>query len=710
MGESMNHSEIVNFIWGVANLIRDTFKRGKYQDVILPLTVLRRLDCVLDPTKEDVLQRQAELRGRGLEDLHSQLCRSSGFAFYNTSRYNFALILADAPNVAANLRNYIAGFSQNMREVLERFDFDNTISKLDEAGLLFQVLERFGNVDLHPDLIDNATMGTIFEELIRRFNEALNENPGEHFTPRDVVHLMVGLMLAGDEGKIGDSGVVRTVYDPCCGSGGMLTIAKERINIGHLDNGNLLTRPVNPDAEIHLFGQEVNPETWAVSRSDLYMKDPTGRDADSIVFGTTLSNDRHAARSFDYLIANPPYGKDWKRDESTVRAEHNRGATGRFGPGLPRISDGQLLFLLHMLAHTKNPEEGGSRIAIIMNGSPLFTGDAASGESEIRRYIFENDLLEALIALPEQLFYNTGIATYVWLLTNRKAPERKGKVQLIDASTFWTPMPRSLGDKRRQIPPEKAQDILKILNDYANGDIRPVAKDGKPEEAIVSRVFPTTHFGYRKVTVERPLRLNFQVTPERIMRLEDERSFQALAKSKKRGYAANQEEARGRMLQEELRKMLNGLPETVVKDRKAFTDILDDVAKQAGIKLSAPVRKAILNALGERDETAAICLDKDGNPEPDPELRDTERVPLAEAVNVFFQREVKPNVPDAWVDESKKDAKDGEVGIVGYEINFNRYFYRYSPPRPLEDIDADIQDIEADMVRMLREVTASTSS
>ena len=414
----MNHSEIVNFIWGVANLIRDTFKRGKYQDVILPLTVLRRLDCVLYPTKEDVLQRQAELRGRGLEDLHNQLCRSSGFAFYNTSRYDFERLLADAPNVAANLRNYIAGFSQNMREVLERFDFDNTISKLDEAGLLFQVLEKFGNVELHPDQIDNATMGTIFEELIRKFNEALNENPGEHFTPRDVVHLMVGLMLAGDENKIGGSGVVRTVYDPCCGSGGMLTIAKERINVGHLDNGNLLTGPVNTDAEIHLYGQEVNPETWAVSKSDLYMKDPTGRDADSIVFGTTLSNDRHAARSFDYLIANPPYGKDWKRDESAVRAEHNRGAAGRFGPGLPRISDGQLLFLLHMLARAKNPEEGGSRIAIIMNGSPLFTGDAASGESEIRRYVFENDLVEALIALPEQLFYNTGIATYVWVLTN----------------------------------------------------------------------------------------------------------------------------------------------------------------------------------------------------------------------------------------------------------------------------------------------------
>ena len=603
----MNHSEIANFIWGVANLIRDTFKRGKYQDVILPLTVLRRLDCVLSPTKENVLQRQAHLSGRGLENLHRQLCDASGFEFYNTSRYDFERLIADAPNVAANLRNYIAGFSPNMREVLERFDFDNTISKLDEAGLLFQVLERFGNVDLHPDRIDNAAMGTIFEELIRRFNEALNENPGEHFTPRDVVHLMVDLMLAGDENNIGGNGVVCTIYDPCCGSGGMLTIAKERINIGHLENGNLLTGPVSPDAEVHLFGQEVNPETWAVSKSDLFMKDPTGRDADNIVFGTTLSNDRHAARSFDYLIANPPYGKDWKRDESAVRAEHNRGGGTRFGPGLPRISDGQLLFLLHMLARAKDPGEGGSRIAIIMNGSPLFTGDAASGESEIRRYIFENDLLEALIALPEQLFYNTGIATYIWLLTNRKAVERRGKVQFIDASTFWTPMPRSLGDKRRQIPLEKARDILKILEDYRDGDTRLTTRDGKQEESVVSHIFPTTHFGFRRITVERPLRLNFQPTPERIERLNEERGFQGLAKSRKRGYAAIQEEEQGRKLQESLLKLLNGLPGKKVTDRKAFESTLDDEAKRAGIKLPAAARKAILNALAERDETAAVC-------------------------------------------------------------------------------------------------------
>jgi type I restriction enzyme M protein len=703
----MNHGEIVSFLWGIADLIRDTFRRGHYQDVILPLTVLRRLDCVLAPKKEKVLQRQAELRGRGLEDLDAQLRRASGFAFYNTSRYDFEKLLADAPHLAANLRNFIAGFSPNMREVIEKFDFDNTISKLDEAGLLFQVLERFKNVDLHPDKVDNPAMGTIFEELLRKFNEALNENPGEHFTPRDVVHLMVDLMLAGDEDRIRRRGVVCTVYDPCCGSGGMLMITKEHITVGLRKNGDLLRPAINKDAEIHLFGQEVNPETWAVSKSDLFMKDPTGRDADNIAYGTTLANDRHAGTTFDYLIANPPYGKDWKRDEDAVRAEHERGAAGRFSPGLPRISDGQLLFLLNMLDHANDPKEDGSRIAIIMNGSPLFTGDAGSGESEIRRFIFENDLLEALIALPEQLFYNTGIATYVWVVTNRKAPARKGKVQLIDATAFWVPMRRSLGDKRREIPLDKAQDIVQILRDFRDGDMRKVAKDGKEEEVVVSRVFPTTQFGFRKITVERPLRLNFQANPERIARLGDEKSFQALAQSKKRDAAAAKDEAEGRALQAAIRQFLHGLPSRLIKDRDEFERVLDSAAKKAGLKLPAPARKTILSALSERDETAAICRAKDGNPEPDPELRDTESVPLAESVGAFFDREVKPHVPDAWIDTARRDPKDGQIGLVGYEINFNRYFYRYTPPRPLEEIEADIRGIETDIVRMLAEVTGS---
>jgi type I restriction enzyme M protein len=699
----VNQREIVSFLWGVADLIRDTFKRGKYQDVILPLTVLRRLDCVLAPSKTKVLETQGRFKGK-LDDLGGQLRKASGFAFYNTSRYDFEKLLADAPHLAANLRNYIAGFSPNMREVLEKFDFDNTISKLDEAGLLFQVLERFKNVDLHPEKIDNPTMGTIFEELIRKFNEALNENPGEHFTPRDVVHLMVDLMMAGDEVEIRGKKAIRTVYDPCCGSGGMLLITKEHITVGLRKNGELLRPAINRNAEIHLFGQEVNPETWAVSKSDLFMKEPTGRDADHITFGSTLSNDRHAGITFDYLIANPPYGKDWKRDEDAVRAEHERGASGRLGPGLPRISDGQLLFLLHMLAHGKDPKEGGSRIAIIMNGSPLFTGDAGSGESEIRRYVLENDLLEALIALPEQLFYNTGIATYVWVVTNRKAAKRRGKVQLIDATSFWVPMGKSLGDKRREIPLSRAQDILKILAGFKDGDTRMVSNDGKEEEIVISRIFPTTHFGFRKITVERPLRLNFHVNPDRIARLEEERSFQALAQSKKKGAAAAKEQADGRREQEAIRTLVRALPDTLSKDRDAFEGALDNAAKKAGMKLAAPMKKAILSALSERDETAVICRDEEGHPEPDPELRDTESVPLSESVQAFFEREVKPHLPDAWIDTDKRDPKDGQVGLVGYEINFNRYFYRYTPPRPLEEIERDIRGIETDILRMLAEV------
>ena len=716
----MTHTEIVSFIWDVANLIRDSFKRGKYQDVILPLTVLRRLDCVLAPTKEKVLARNAELRDRGLEDRRRQLEDASGFAFYNTSRYDFDRLLADAPEAAANLRNYIAGFSENMREVVERFDFDNTISKLDEAGLLFQVLERFRKVDLHPNVVDNPTMGTIFEELIRRFNEALDENPGEHFTPRDVVHLMVDLMLAGDEARISGTGVVRSVYDPCCGSGGMLMIAKEHILQGRSANGTVLRPAINPQAEIHLFGQEVNPETWALSKSDFFMKDPTGRDAREIEFGSTLSNDRHAGRHFDYLIANPPYGKDWKRDKAAVKAEHERGAAGRFGPGLPRISDAQTLFLLHMLARAKVPEEGGTRIAIIMNGSPLFTGDAGSGESEIRRHILENDLLEALIALPEQLFYNTGIGTYIWLLTNRKAPERAGKVQLIDATSFWSPLKKSLGNKRRDIPPEKAADISELLRGFADGETRRVREDGEDEEVIVSRVFPTTRFGFRKITVERPLRLNFQASEDRIARLGDQRAFANLAKSRRRGEAGERAKAEGRALQDSIRTALGRMPDTLHKDRETFLVALNAAVKKADLKLRAPIRKAILAALSERDETAAICRDRRGLPEPDPGLRDTERVPLPDgadavdevgipaSVQEFFDREVKPHASDAWINTTKRDARDGHVGLVGYEINFNRYFYRFKPPRPLGEIEADIRRIEREMVAMLREVAGTS--
>ena len=718
----MKHGAIVSFVWDVANLIRDTFRRGHYQDVILPLIVLRRLDCVLAETKSAVLETEARYKNE-LENRDGLLRKASGFAFYNTSGFDFDRLLDDHKNLAANLRKYIAGFSPNMREVVEKFDFDNTISKLDEAGLLFQVVQRFNDpaVNLHPDHVDNATMGTIFEELIRKFNEALNENPGEHFTPRDVVHLMVDLLLAGDEEQIRVPNKTLTVYDPCCGSGGMLTIAKEHITVGvrkeeqNSANGSKVEferGPVNETADIHLFGQEVNPETFAVCKSDLYMKSQDGGDAEQILYGSVLSNDRHAGHGFDYLIANPPYGKDWKRDLDAVRDEHDN-TTGRFGPGLPRISDGQLLFLLHMLSHTNEPEQGGSRIAIIMNGSPLFTGDAGSGESEIRRFILENDWLEALIALPERLFYNTGIATYVWVLSNRKAPERGGRVQLIDASSkyFWRKM-KNRGDKNRRIPFELAGEILRILTDFEHDAVRTIpSQDGDPDKArevTVSKIFPTTHFGFRKITVERPLRLNFEASAERIARLDDQRAFANLASSKKKKTAdIKKGEQAGRAQQDAIRKLLATLQSTRFTEREVFGTQLADTARGADLKLAGPIKKAILSALSERDPDAPPCMRSNGEPEPDPELRDTESVPLSESIEDFFDREVRPHVPDAWVDRAKRDEHDGEVGRVGYEINFNRYFYRYTPPRELADIEQDIRVIEKDIVRMLAEVTGS---
>lgn len=676
-----NFGQITSFIWGVADLIRDTFKRGKYQDVILPLTVLRRLDCVLEPTKKEVLARHNQLKGK-LDNLDPQLRRASGHAFYNTSRFTFETLLQDSTNIAANLRAWINGFSENMREVLEKFDFDNTITKLDQAGLLFLVLERFKSIDLHPDTIDNFSMGSIFEELIRKFNEALNENPGEHFTPRDVIHLMVALMIAPNRDTLSKGSIVRTVYDPCCGSGGMLTLTRKSV------------REFNPEADIHLFGQEVNPETYAICKSDLFLTTKDGRDAENIVFGSTLSRDAHSSTGFDYLITNPPYGKDWKMDQEAIKTEAARGFAGRFGAGLPRISDGQLLFLQHMVAHMKPADQGGSRVAIIMNGSPLFTGDAGSGESEIRRWLMEEDLVEAIIAIPEQMFYNTGIATYVWVVTNRKAPERQGKVQLIDASGegFWKPMRKSLGDKRREISDEQADRILAVHQEFEEGDN--------------SKIFTTTDFGYRKIRVDRPLRLSFQVTPERTKLLKEERAFKNLAACKKKDPAIKAAEiAKGQQLQDAILRMLATMPSTIFTSRDEFEKALKRATKQVGLKFAAPVKKAVMSALSERDDEANVCRDKKGNSEPDSDLRDYEKVPLNETVEDYFEREVIPHVPDAWIDTTYTDDKDGQVGKVGYEINFNRYFYVYTPPRPLEEIEAEIKELEAEIIELLQEVT-----
>jgi type I restriction enzyme M protein len=649
---------------------------------------------VLEPTKNEVLKAHAKYKGQ-IPNLDPILRKASGYVFYNTSPYTFERLVEDPSNLAANLLAYINAFSENMREVIEKFDFRNTIAKLDESGLLFLVLERFKNIDLHPDKVDNHEMGTIFEELIRRFNEALDENPGEHFTPREVIHLMVDLLVGPENGKLMQEYRVIKVADPACGSGGMLTIAKER----------LLER--NPTLQVHIYGQEINPET------DLYMKSADGKDAENIVFGSSLSHEANPNERFDYQLANPPYGKEWKMDEAEVKTEAAK-PNGRFSAGLPRISDGQMLFLQHMLSRMNPTEQGGGRVAIVMNGSPLFTGDAGSGESEIRRWILENDWLETIIALPEQLFYNTGIATYIWALNNRKPEKRKGKVQLINATDTWTPMRKSLGNKRREITSVQIEQIYQLSERF--------------EESEQSKIFDSTDFGYRKVTIERPLRLDFQTSPERIARLKGHTAFAGLAQSKKKDpQERKKDEAEGRKRQEQILTMLAQMPQEIYTSRSEFEKALEQAGAltpalshpgrgsltplpggerlgEGRLKLEAPLRKAILTALAERNETAEICFDKNGCPEPDPDLRDTENVPLTEDIGEYFEREVKPHVPDAWVNTSLIDQKDGNVGRVGYEINFNRYFYEYQPPRALEEIQAEIKTLQAEIASMLGEL------
>lgn len=693
-------SEVANFIWEIADsVLRDDFKRSKYPDVILPFVVLRRLDSVLAPTKPKVIKKIKKLETIGLElgQMDGQLRKASGHAFYNTSRFDFQKLLDDPQNIGKNLIAYINGFSENVRDIIDKFSLRHTIDLLDRKNLLYLMIQKTASpkAALHPDQLSNHDMGYVFEELIRRFNEQTNENPGEHFTPREVVQLMVRLALNGDKKILSHTGAMRTIYDPACGTGGMLSVAKRYI----IEN-------VNPKADIMLFGQEVNPETYAICKADMLIKGDD-RDANNIKMGSTLSEDGHPDTKFDYMISNPPYGKDWKKDAKVVEHEHREAYMGRFSPGLPRKSDGQMLFLLHMLSKMKDEHAGGSRIAIIMNGSPLFTGGAGSGESEIRRYVLENDWLEAIVALPSQLFYNTGITTYVWLLTSHKHQDRKGKVLLVNGAAtvkddngkekevFARKMRKSLGDKRNELADEHIDRLVDLAVNFKN------------EEHC--RIFDTADFGYRHITVECPLRLNFRTSPDRIERLREEKAFAKLAQSKKRNPETRAREIEeGCKLQEEIVAMLEAMPDTLWRNRKKFSKALNKAAKDAGIALAAPIRKAIFSALSERDENADICLDKRGNPEPDPELRDHENVPLKEDVREYFEREVLPHVPDAWINESKKycDDRDGHVGIVGYEINFNRYFYKYEPPRPLEEIDAEIKALESEILEMLRDVTA----
>ena len=664
-----NFGEKVGFIWSVADLLRGPYRPNQYKDVMLPMTVLRRLDCVLEPTKDKVLARYDALKGGKVKNLEPVLNKVAGQAFHNTSKFTFAKLKGDPDHIAANLTHYIKGFSPRAREIIEHFGFEEHIGRLDKADRLYMVVSKFCEIDLHPDRVSNLEMGYIFEELIRRFNEASNEEAGDHFTPREVIRLMVNLLFNPDGDILTRKGIIKTEYDPSCGTGGMLSVSEEYV------------RELNPDARLEVFGQDYNAQAYAICGSDMMIK---GQNIDHIQFGNSFTDDKFHGQHFDYMLANPPFGVEWKPEETVITKEHEeQGYGGRFGPGLPRINDGALLFLLHMLSKRKEAKDGGTRLAIVFNGSPLFTGGAGSGESEIRRWVIENDWLEAIIALPDQLFYNTGISTYIWVVSNRKGKARRGKVQLIDASSFFVKMRKSLGNKRNEISEAHRDSITRLYGELQVGEH--------------VRIFDNTDFGYRRITVERPLKLNFAVTPERLQRLKEAGPFVALASSQKRKNvkAAQAEIEAGQKEQAAVLDVLYGLTHLgVLKNRDKFDAALRGALKSAGLKLPTPLYKAMMNALAERDETADVCLDSTGNPEPDSDLRDYENVPLKEEVDAYMKREVLPHVPDAWVDHEKTK--------VGYEINFNRYFYKYTPPRPLEAIEADLAKVEQEILELLK--------
>lgn len=651
------------FIWSVADLLRGDYKQSEYGKVILPLVVLRRLDCVLEPTKDAVLAAHAQHSQHLTEEEHLArfLTRASEHAFYNTSKFTIPRLLADAPNLAKNLDAYVRAFSPEARDTFEKFDFDVQIGRLDRADLLYQVLSKFAEIDLHPEAVSNEEMGYLYEELIRRFSELSNETAGEHFTPREVIRLMVDLLFAPDDHMLAGAGAIKTLLDPACGTGGMLSMAEEHL------------RDLNPHAKLAVFGQELNPETYAICRSDMMIK---GQEASNIAFGNSFSDDGHRGRTFDYLLANPPFGVEWKKVAEPVQDEAKAlGFAGRFGAGLPRINDGSFLFLQHMISKMKPVKQGGSRLAIVFNGSPLFTGAAGSGESEIRRWIIENDWLEAIVALPDQLFYNTGISTYFWIVTNRKRPERRGKVQLIDARELFTKMRKSLGEKRKEISQDQRDEIVRLYGDFAEG------------ERV--KILPNESFGFMRITVERPLRVRHEITDD---------TLAAIVGAK------------------QLAKLADDARDALIADLRAATvGNVDAVLKQHD--LTAAQRKAVWQALAVRDAQAEAVTDRKGNIEPDPDLRDAENVPLPAdpvafeadpvdrlgspvyraAVDTYMADEVLPFVPDAWVDHSKTK--------IGYEIPLTRHFYRYVPPRPVEEIDAEIAALEAEIQALFAEAS-----
>ena len=652
-----NISSLASLIWSVADLLRGDFKQSQYGRIILPFTVLRRLECVLEASKDKVLATAETAKALPDVARDKLLLNAAGQSFYNTSR--LTLDSLGENHIGDNLDAYVRAFSKDAREVFEHFNFEASIGLLEDANLLYKVVRSFATVDLSPDAVDNYHMGLVFEELIRRFAESSNETAGEHFTPRDIVRLTTSLVFAGDDEALTTPGAVRSIYDPTAGTGGFLSCGMEYLH------------EINEGARLATFGQELNPESYAICKADMLIK---GQDISNIKLGNTLSDDQLPFERFDYCLSNPPFGVDWKKVEKQVSDEHQRkGFEGRFGPGLPRVSDGSLLFLLHLISKMRpaSANSEGSRIGIILNGSPLFTGGAGSGESEIRRYVLENDLLDALVALPTDMFYNTGIATYIWVLSNHKPAERRGKVLLINASDLHTPMRKSLGSKRKQLSDEAINEIVALYSRY--------------EASPIAKIFPTSAFGYRRITVERPLKLAFYPhDAERLASLQADKGWQKLDAS----------------LQAAILAALPQLPAQLLcreQFKKQLTKAL------GATKLPAPALKLLINQLGEQDDAAKVCTTK-GEPEASSELRDYENVPLGEDIHAYLEREVLPHVPDAWIDVSKTDALDGQVGIVGYEIPFNRHFYQYQPPRPLAEIDADLDAVAKEIMQLLAEV------
>ena len=687
------HSQLANFIWSICNLLRGPYKRNEYRKVILPLTVLRRFDCLLAPTKAAVLEEYPTIKKKPETVVRSLLQKITKRPFYNLSKLDFKKLLDDPNQLAPNLNSYINKFSSNVRDIVDRFGFDEHIARMSEKNLLYEVIKAFSRLDLSSAHVDNVQMGYVFEELIRIGAEQANEEAGEHFTPREVIKLMVNLLLSPEK-DLTRSHVVKTIYDPACGTGGMLSVSEKYI------------RELNSEADPHLYGQDWNDDAWAVCKSDMLIK---GEDADNIILGDTFSKDGFPDEKFDYMLANPPFGVEWKQQQRTIEQERDSlGFQGRFGAGTPRINDGSLLFLQHMLSKMREPKKGGSRIAIVFNGSPLFTGDAGSGESEIRRWIIENDWLEAIVALPDQLFYNTGISTYIWVLTNRKAKSRRGKTQLIDARNLWIPMKKSLGNKRHKIGDgdtgerDDIGEITRIYGNFTEDETRKLTIDGTTKELVVSKIFDNEDFGFRKITVERPLRLRYDTADEKIRQFYHEKEFQRLSPKQAEVLESALDLVSGGD-DENFVAMLNAnvpfkLSGGLIKAMRANFGVKDSsmapVIKQQGITLDhlKVIDDDALQLQGIFYRTDGYCTY-----EPDPELRDNENVPLKEKIEDYVKREVLPHAPDAWVDESKTK--------IGHEIPLNRHFYRYEPPRPLEEIELDIKMLESEILSLLKEVT-----